>query len=154
MYQLLDPLLSGIFCAFLFMSMLLLLVITQSPYEDCGNRFTRWTHTMFSEYTPSVIFWNYMYWTAFIFLLLTWPVTALCISGLGSIILIITGFGYFYIFRNHSWPFSTFLYWIVGLISFIIASLIWLYTNTIIRFNRWLDAPSNKSHENNNSNRL
>lgn len=145
MYQFLDPIFGLLILVSLIMLTLLLTVLAQS-LPDKPTNFTKWIFKTFNPIPGSVIFWNGLFWALFVSTGLVWPVLALGISTLLSLFLFaatVDGME----MRYHTWAWCTlYIYFGIALVGVGI-TLHYIWKNTIVRFNNYLDK---KKHANNN----
>lgn len=137
MYQFLDPIFGLLILVSLIMLTLLLMVLAQS-LPDRPTRLTQWIYNTLNPYTPSVIFWNGIYWSLFISVGFVWPQIIAGVSILLSVFFIAAGMDNANL-DNQSWPPSTFIFWILIILFIFGYALYWIYKNTILRFNDYLD---------------
>jgi hypothetical protein len=146
MYTFLNPVYAYIIGGGLFAILLLFLVIAKGDEMFCTNFFTKWIFKTFNPIPGSALFWNGMFWILFVSTGLVWPEIAFCISITLSIIYLLCSFDEMEL-ENHTWIFAAMLlYGVIALVG-IGTGLYYIWTNTIGRFNNYLDK---KKDANNN----
>lgn len=145
MITLTNPVYAYIIAGGLFAILLLLLIIAKGDKVFCTNPITIWIYETFNCYNASTILWNGLMWIAFISTGVVWPEIASIISSLLSMYLVIlilftSNAKYDRTLRNKTWFFMAWIFYILAIIVGIAIGLAWIWENTIIRFNNWLDA--------------
>ena len=148
MYQLLNPVYGYIIAGGLFLFFLIILAIIKGDEMFCTNFFTKWLFKSFNEIPASTLFWNAIFWIIFISTGFVYPELALGISIFLSIIYLVCSFDEMEL-EHHSWIFAAILlYGVIALVG-IGTGLYYIWTNTIGRFNNWLDARKGNKRFNN-----
>lgn len=146
MYQFLNPVYGYIIAGGLFLFSLIILAIIKGDEMYCTNFFTKWLFKTFNPIPGSAIFWNGLFWILFISSGLVYPELALGISIFLSILYLACSFDEMEL-EYHSWIFAAILlYGLIALVG-IGTGLYYIWTNTIGRFNNYLDK---KKHADNN----
>lgn len=144
MYTLINPVYAYIIAGGLFAILLLLLVIAKGDKVFCTNPITIWIYETFNCYNTSAILWNGLMWIAFISTGVVWPEIASIISSLLSMYLVVlilftSNAEYDRALKNQTWFFMAWIFYIFAIIVGIGIGLYWIWKNTIVRFNNYID---------------
>ena len=144
MIALINPVYAYIIAGGLFAILLLLLVIAKGDKVFCTNPITIWIYETFNCYNTSAILWNGLMWIAFISTGVVWPEIASIISSLLSMYLVVlilftSNAEYDRALKNQTWFFMAWIFYIFAIIVGIGIGLYWIWKNTIVRFNNYID---------------
>lgn len=147
MITLINPVYAYIIAGGLFAILLLLLVIAKGDKVFCTNPITIWIYETFNCYNTSAILWNGLMWIAFISTGVVWPEIAsinFIISSLLSMYLVVlilftSNAEYDRALKNQTWFFMAWIFYIFAIIVGIGIGLYWIWKNTIVRFNNYID---------------
>lgn len=144
MYTLINPVYAYIIAGGLFAILLLLLVIAKGDKVFCTNPITIWIYETFNCYNTSAILWNGLMWIAFISTGVVWPEIASIVSSLLSMYLVVlilftSNAEYDRALKNQTWFFMAWIFYIFAIIIGIGIGLYWIWKNTIVRFNNYID---------------
>ena len=144
MITLINPVYAYIIAGGLFAILLLLLVIAKGDKVFCTNPITIWIYETFNCYNTSAILWNGLMWIAFISTGVVWPEIASIISSLLSMYLVVlilftSNAEYDRALKNQTWFFMAWIFYIFAIIVGIGIGLYWIWKNTIVRFNNYID---------------
>lgn len=139
MYQLIDPIL-GLLVFISMIALTVVIMVLAQHLPDMPTKLTKWIYYKLNDVKQSIIFWNGCYWASFLSITLIWPEIGITISLILSIIFILECINDNNIeYSECTWYLSTLAFWLGGIISIIGLFLIWLYKNTIIKFNDFLN---------------
>lgn len=150
MITLINPVYAYIIAGGLFAILLLLLVIAKGDKVFCTNPITLWIYETFNCYNTSAILWNGLMWIAFISTGVVWPEIASIISSLLSMYLVVlilftSNAEYDRALKNQTWFFMAWIFYIFAIIVGIGFGLYWIWKNTIVRFNNYIDKNGNNN---------
>ncbi len=140
MYQLLHPI---TYLVLFILGIILYLVYLnfkkQSKIQYNNKRYMK-MYDLFCRHNNSYVFWNTMYISMFVATILVYPQLAFVFSMIASIILCLVSIeSYNKYDPTKPWHYTTLILYIVVVITGIVIFLIFVYENTYVRFNRWLN---------------